>query len=134
MHRSLKVLAAALLTATLLSGCSVFSARTIRAGIVGEPAGLELSYTDDASALVGSMVHAGLYRADATFAPIPVLADGDASSAASLSAPTQPSLHRRFVRAGRSATKEHGDPLSCGEIGTRRSTREREGRCRCIGA
>ena len=82
MHRSLKVLAAALLTATLLSGCSVFSARTIRAGIVGEPAGLELSYTDDASALVGSMVHAGLYRADATFAPIPVLADGDASSAA----------------------------------------------------
>ena len=82
MHRSLKVLAAALLTATLLSGCSVFSARTIRAGIVGEPAGLELSYTDDASALVGSMVHAGLYRADATFAPTPVLADGDASSAA----------------------------------------------------
>jgi len=82
MHRSLQVLAAALLTATLLSGCSVFSARTIRAGIVGEPAGLELSYTDDASALVGSMVHAGLYRADATFAPTPVLADGDASSAA----------------------------------------------------
>ena len=82
MHRSLKVLAAALLTATLLSGCSVFSARTIRAGIVGEPAGLELSYTDDASALVGSMVHAGLYRADAAFAPTPVLADGDASSAA----------------------------------------------------
>ena len=82
MRRSLKVLAAALLTATLLSGCSVFSARTIRAGIVGEPAGLELSYTDDASALVGSMVHAGLYRADATFAPTPVLVTGDASSAA----------------------------------------------------
>ena len=82
MHRSLKVLAAALMTATLLSGCSVFSARTIRAGIVGEPAGLELSYTDDASAFVGSMVHAGLYRADATFAPTPVLATGDASSAA----------------------------------------------------
>lgn len=82
MHRSLKVLAAALITATLLSGCSVFSARTIRAGIVGEPAGLELSYTDDASAFVGSMVHAGLYRADATFAPTPVLAAGDASSAA----------------------------------------------------
>jgi ABC-type transport system substrate-binding protein len=70
------------MTATLLSGCSVFSARTIRAGIVGEPAGLELSYTDDASAFVGSMVHAGLYRADATFAPTPVLATGDASSAA----------------------------------------------------
>ena len=82
MHRSLKVLAAALLTATLLSGCSVFSARTIRAGIVGEPAGLELSYTDDASALVGSMVHAGLYRADANFAPTPVLVTGDTSSAA----------------------------------------------------
>jgi len=82
MRRSLKVLAAALLTTTLLSGCSVFSARTIRAGIVGEPAGLELSYTDDASALVGSMVHAGLYRADATFAPTPVLVTGDASSAA----------------------------------------------------
>jgi ABC-type transport system substrate-binding protein len=82
MRRSLKVLAAALLTATLLSGCSVFSARTIRAGIVGEPAGLELSYTDDASALVGSMVQAGLYRADATFAPTPVLVTGDASSAA----------------------------------------------------
>jgi len=82
MRRSLKILAAALLTATLLSGCSVFSARTIRAGIVGEPAGLELSYTDDASALVGSMVHAGLYRADATFAPTPVLVTGDASSAA----------------------------------------------------
>ena len=82
MRRSLKILAAALLTATLISGCSVFSARTIRAGIVGEPAGLELSYTDDASALVGSMVHAGLYRADATFAPTPVLVTGDASSAA----------------------------------------------------
>ena len=82
MHRSLKILAAALLTATLLSGCSIFSARTIRVGIVGEPAGLELSYTDDASALVGSMVHAGLYRADATFAPTPVLVTGDASSAA----------------------------------------------------
>lgn len=82
MHRSLKVLAAALFAASLLSGCSVFSARTIRVGIVGEPAGLELSYTDDASALVGSMVHAGLYRADATFAPTPVLADGEASSAA----------------------------------------------------
>jgi len=82
MHRSLKILAAALLTATLLSGCSIFSARTIRVGIVGEPAGLELSYTDDSSALVGSMVHAGLYRADATFAPTPVLAEGDASSAA----------------------------------------------------
>jgi len=82
MHRSLKVLAATLLTACLLTGCSIFSARTIRAGIVGEPAGLELSYTDDASALVGSMVHAGLYRADSTFAPSPVLAEGDASSAA----------------------------------------------------
>ena len=82
MHRSLKVLAATLLTASLLTGCSIFSARTIRAGIVGEPAGLELSYTDDASALVGSMVHAGLYRADSTFAPSPVLAEGDASSAA----------------------------------------------------
>lgn len=82
MHRSLKVLAATLLTASLLTGCSIFSARTIRAGIVGEPAGLELSYTDDASAFVGSMVHAGLYRADSTFAPSPVLAEGDASSAA----------------------------------------------------
>jgi ABC-type transport system substrate-binding protein len=82
MHRSLKVLAAALLAATLLSGCGVFSARTIRVGVVGEPAGLELAYTDDASAFVGSMVHAGLYRADATFAPAPVLADGDATSAA----------------------------------------------------
>ena len=82
MHRSLKVLAATLLTACLLTGCSIFSARTIRAGIVGEPAGLELSYTDDASAFVGSMVHAGLYRADSTFAPSPVLAEGDASSAA----------------------------------------------------
>ena len=82
MHRSLKILAAALLTATLLSGCTILSGRTLRAGIVGEPAGLELAYTDDASALVGSLVHAGLYRPDATFAPIPVLADGDASSAA----------------------------------------------------
>ena len=80
MHRSLKIIAAALLTATLLSGCSIFSARTIRVGIVGEPAGLELSYTDDASALVGSMIHAGLYRADARFAPAAVLADGDATS------------------------------------------------------
>ena len=82
MHRSLKVLAAALLTAALLAGCTILSGRTLHAGIVGEPAGLELAYTDDASALVGSMVHAGLYRADATFAPTPVLADGDALSAA----------------------------------------------------
>lgn len=82
MHRSLKFLAAALLTATLLAGCTVISGRTLQVGIVGEPAGLELAYTDDASALVGSMVHAGLYRADAAFAPTPVLADGDASSAA----------------------------------------------------
>jgi ABC-type transport system substrate-binding protein len=82
MHRSLKFLAAALLTATLLAGCTVISGRTLQVGIVGEPAGLELAYSDDASALVGSMVHAGLYRADAAFAPTPVLADGDASSAA----------------------------------------------------
>jgi ABC-type transport system substrate-binding protein len=82
MHRSLKVLMAALITATLLSGCTVFSARTIRVGVVGVPGGLELAYADDASALVGSMVHAGLYRADSTFAPTPVLAEGDASSAA----------------------------------------------------
>jgi ABC-type transport system substrate-binding protein len=82
MHPSLKVLAAALLTVTLLPGCTIFSGRTLRVGIVGEPAGLELAYTDDASALVGSMVHAGLYRADASFSPTPVLAAGDASSAA----------------------------------------------------
>lgn len=98
MHRSLKFLAAALLTATLLSGCSVFSARTIRAGIVGEPAGLELAYTDDASALVGSMVHAGLYRADATFAPTPVLADGEALSAAGGTVARHPALRAHLPR------------------------------------
>jgi hypothetical protein len=108
MHRSLKVLAAALLTATLLSGCSVFSARTIRAGIVGEPAGLELAYTDDASALVGSMVHAGLYRADATFAPIPVLADGDASSAAG------GTKWRVTLRSG--LTFHDGSPLTADDV------------------
>lgn len=82
VHRGLKILAAALLCVTLLSGCGVLSARTIRAAIVGEPAGLEVSYTDDASALVGSLVHAGLFRADASFAPVPLLADSDALSAA----------------------------------------------------
>ena len=81
MHRSLKILAAALVVATLLSGCSIFSARTIRVGIVGGPSGLELAYADDVSALIGSMVQAGLYRADASFSPIPVLAEGDATSA-----------------------------------------------------
>lgn len=82
MHRGLRILSAALLAATLLSGCAILSARTIRVGIVAEPTGLELSYTDDGSAMVGSMVHTGLYRADASFAPIAVLAEGDAISAA----------------------------------------------------
>ncbi|MEI6156579.1 MAG: ABC transporter substrate-binding protein, partial [bacterium] len=82
MHRSLNILAAGLLASTLLSGCSVFSARTIHVGIVGEPGGLELAYTDDASALVGSMLNVGLYRADASFAPSPILATSDAVSAA----------------------------------------------------
>lgn len=108
MHRSLKILAAALLTATLLSGCSVFSARTIRVGIVGEPAGLELAYTDDASALVGSMIHAGLYRADATFAPSPVLADGEASSAAG------GAKWRVTLRSG--LTFHDGSPLTADDV------------------
>ena len=80
MHRNIKVVAVALLAASLISGCSVFSGRSLRVGIVGDPVGLELSYTDDTSALVGSMIHAGLYRADASFTPVPVLADGDAAS------------------------------------------------------
>jgi len=108
MHRSLKILAAALLTATLLSGCTIFSGRTLRAGIVGEPAGLELAYTDDASALVGSLVHAGLYRPDATFAPIPVLADGDASSAAG------GTKWRVTLRSG--LTFHDGSPLTADDV------------------
>ena len=108
MHRSLKILAAALLTATLLSGCTILSGRTLRAGIVGEPAGLELAYTDDASALVGSLVHAGLYRPDATFAPIPVLADGDASSAAG------GTKWRVTLRSG--LTFHDGSPLTADDV------------------
>ncbi len=108
MHRSLAILAAALLSATLLSGCSVFSARTIRAGIVGEPAGLALAYTDDASALVGSMVHAGLYRANANFAPSPVLADGDALSAAG------GKKWRVVLRSG--LTFHDGSPLTADDV------------------
>ena len=108
MHRSLKILAAALLTATLLSGCTLLSGRTLRAGIVGEPAGLELAYTDDASALVGSLVHAGLYRPDATFAPIPVLADGDASSAAG------GTKWRVTLRSG--LTFHDGSPLTADDV------------------
>jgi len=108
MHRSLKILAAALLAVTLLSGCTLLSGRTLRAGIVGEPAGLELAYTDDASALVGSLVHAGLYRPDATFAPIPVLADGDASSAAG------GTKWRVTLRSG--LTFHDGSPLTADDV------------------
>ena len=108
MHRSLRILLAALVAATLLSGCSVFSARTIRVGVVGEPAGLELAYTDDTSALLGSMVHAGLFRADASFAPIPVLADGEASSAAG------GTKWRVTLRSG--LTFHDGSPLTADDV------------------
>ena len=73
-RRALAGALVALLLSSLLSGCGIFAGRGIRLAVTAEPLGLEVAYGDDASALVGSLVHAGLYRTDASFAPQPLLA------------------------------------------------------------
>ncbi|MGI9095958.1 MAG: ABC transporter substrate-binding protein [Candidatus Limnocylindrus sp.] len=72
--RSISVALAAALLASLLAGCGILGGRGIRLAVTAEPLGLEAAYGDDASATVGALVHAGLYRIDASFTPQPLLA------------------------------------------------------------
>ena len=68
--------AATLLLVASSAGCSVLSSGTLRIAVTDEPLNLSAAYLDESSALVGSLVQAGLYRPDAAFRPQPLLADG----------------------------------------------------------
>ena len=75
----------ALLVASLIgsaAGCSLIAPNSVRVGVGAEPLGLEAAYVDEASAFVGGLVHAGLYRSDATLSPQPLLAAGPATPSA----------------------------------------------------
>jgi len=78
IRRSMRALAAALLAVTGLAGCAIIAPNSIRVGILSEPLGLEAAYADEGSSFVGSLVHAGLYRSDASLYPQQVLASGPA--------------------------------------------------------
>jgi ABC-type transport system substrate-binding protein len=54
----------------------------LRVGLRAEPLNLSAAYQDESSAFVGGLVHAGLYRPDATLLPQPVLAEGAPLSSA----------------------------------------------------
>ena len=84
MSRSLplRLLAIALLVVAS-AGCSVLNVGTLRMAVTDEPLNLSASYLDESSALVGGLIHAGLYRPDAAFRPQPVLANGDPTVSAS---------------------------------------------------
>ena len=72
--RAIGAALAAVLLASLVAGCGILGGRGIRVAVTAEPLGLEVAYGNDASAAVGALVHAGLYRLDASFMPLPLLA------------------------------------------------------------
>ncbi len=75
MRRRFTQLAAALLV-TSIAGCSMLTLGSLRVAVTAEPLNLSAAYEDESSALVGGLIHAGLYRPDASLLPQPLLADG----------------------------------------------------------
>ena len=63
-----------LIVAMIVVGLNVLEFGAIRVGVLGRLQGLEAAYADDSSVFAGSLIHAGLYRSDASLAPQPVLA------------------------------------------------------------
>ena len=83
MNRALfvRLFATAALVASS-AGCSILSFGTLRVGVTDEPLNLSAAYLDESSAFVGGLVHAGLYRSDASLRPQPLLAEGTPSLSA----------------------------------------------------
>lgn len=82
IRRTLAPLIAALLLALSSAACTLIGGSTLRVALTEEPIGLSAAYQDQASAFVGGLVHAGLYRPDAALLPQPLLAEGDPLSSA----------------------------------------------------
>ena len=76
IRRTIAPISAALLIAISSAACSVIGGTALRVALTGEPLDLSAAYRDEPSAFVGGLVHAGLYRPDATLLPQPVLAEG----------------------------------------------------------
>lgn len=78
MNRGLLLrLTAALLLVASAMGCSVLNMGTLRVAVLTEPLNLSAGYLDESSALVGGLIHAGLYRVDAAFRPQALLTEGE---------------------------------------------------------
>jgi len=82
IRRTIAPLSAALLIALSSAACSIVGGTTLRVALTDEPLNLSAAYTDESSAFVGGLVHAGLYRPDARLLPQPLLADGTPFSSA----------------------------------------------------
>jgi len=81
-RRTIGPLSLAFLIAVSSAACSIVGGSALRVALTAEPANLSAAYQDEASAFVGALVHAGLYRPDARLLPQPVLAEGAPLSSA----------------------------------------------------
>ncbi|MFZ9385643.1 MAG: ABC transporter substrate-binding protein, partial [Candidatus Limnocylindrus sp.] len=82
IQRTIAPLIAALLLALSSAACSIVGGAALRVALTDEPLHLSAAYKDESSAFVGGLVHAGLYRPDATLLPQPLLAEGPPISSA----------------------------------------------------
>jgi ABC-type transport system substrate-binding protein len=82
IRRTIAPLSAALLIALSSAACSIVGGAALRVALTDEPLNLSAAYQDESSAFVGGLVHAGLYRPDATLLPQPLLAEGAPISSA----------------------------------------------------
>ena len=83
LRRSVTWAALTLVLAASAGGCGLITPNSVRVGVSAEPLGLEVAYSDEASAFIGGLIHAGLFRPDATLAPQPLLAAAPATASAS---------------------------------------------------
>jgi peptide/nickel transport system substrate-binding protein len=74
--RTITPVLAALLISLSSAACSIVGGAAFRVALTDEPLNLSAAYEDESSAFVGGLVHAGLYRPDATLLPQPLLAEG----------------------------------------------------------
>ncbi|MFM8689637.1 MAG: ABC transporter substrate-binding protein [Candidatus Limnocylindrus sp.] len=81
-RRTIGPLSLAFLIAVSSTACSIVGGSALRVALTAEPVNLSAAYQDEASAFVGGLVHAGLYRPDARLLPQPVLAEGAPLSSA----------------------------------------------------
>jgi ABC-type transport system substrate-binding protein len=82
IQRTIAPLISALLLALSSAACSLVGGAALRVALTDEPLHLSAAYKDESSAFVGGLVHAGLYRPDATLLPQPLLAEGPPISSA----------------------------------------------------